>query len=248
MKIIPSIFDSGVMAAQSTRLGGVSNHPFNSLNLGKSTSDLHENVIQNRKLFFDSLNIPIDRIALSKQVHGTQVLLVNKPIITEGYDAMITNTKNIFLAVSVADCTPILIYDTKNKVVAAIHAGWRGTVAGIVSNALDAMKTNFNSSGNDCFAFIGACIGYDAFEVGEEVAHAFAPEFKKTGSNGKYLVDLKGTNKAQLQNFGIPSSNIEISGLCTVQNNDTLFSHRHEKGVTGRMMAVIGMPDQAMSR
>lgn len=243
MRIEPLLFNSfNIVAVQSTRMGGVSNAPYSSLNLGKSTNDSPENIIQNRELFFGSLNIPLDRIALSKQVHGSSVLVVNEPGITEVYDAMITKAKNVFLAVSVADCTPILIYDKKNGVVAAIHAGWRGTVAGIVENTLKAMKTNFNSSGKNCFAFIGACIGYDSFEVGEEVANEFDDEFKRIGSNEKYLVDLKGANKAQLQNFGIPSSNIEISGLCTVKNNDILFSHRHEKGITGRMMAVIGMP------
>lgn len=243
MKIEPLLFNSfNIVAAQSTRMGGVSKAPYSSLNLGKSTNDSPENIIQNRQLFFNSINVPLDRIALSKQVHGSSVLVVNEPGITEGYDAMITNSKNVFLAVSVADCTPILIYDKKNEVVAAIHAGWRGTVAGIVQKTLEVMKTHFNSSGKNCFAFIGACIGYDSFEVGEEVANEFEAEFKRSGSNEKHLVDLKEANKAQLQNFGIPSSNIEISGLCTVKNNDLLFSHRYENGITGRMMAVIGIP------
>lgn len=242
MKIVPSIFDSfKIIAAQSTRKGGVSGPPFNSLNLGKSTNDSVENVIQNRKLFFDSVGVPHDRVAMSKQVHGTSVLLVNEPIITEGYDAMISNTKNVFLAVSIADCTPILIYDKENNAVAAVHAGWRGTKEGIVSNALKEMKAHFNTKGENCFAFIGACISFDSFEVGEEVALHFQSNLKRQGTVGKYYIDLKEANRNQLIEFGIPVQNIEVSDFCTVANNESFFSHRKEKGITGRMLAVIGI-------
>jgi YfiH family protein len=244
MKIIPSIFNSfNIVATQSTRIGGVSSAPYGSLNLGKSTNDSPENVMRNRELFFGSLNIPLDRIALSKQVHGSQVLVVNEPLIAEGYDAIITNTKNVFLAVSVADCTPILIYDAKNKVVAAVHAGWRGSAANIVGNTLNEMKMRYNSSSDECYAFIGACIGFDSFEVGDEVAREFETTFKSEIGDNKFLVDLKSVNKKQLVDFGIPQANIEISDLCTIKNNDMFFSHRFERGITGRMMAVIGIPE-----
>lgn len=242
MKILPSIFDhSIIIAAQSTRIGGVSISPFNSLNLGKSTNDTVENVIHNRELFFGSLNISLDRISLSKQVHGSKILVVEEPKTTEGYDAMITNKRNVFLAVSIADCVPILIHDSKNNVVAAIHAGWRGTVENIVLKTLQKMNSNFNSNGEDCFAFIGACIGKTKFEVGIEVANQFESVFISEALNNKFFIDLKAVNNAQLAHFGIPQSNIEISKYCTIENNDLFFSHRKENGKTGRMMAVIGI-------
>jgi YfiH family protein len=242
MHIQPTIFNRNlVTAALSTRRGGVSTGAYTSLNLGKSTADDPQNVTHNRELFFGSLGISAEKIALSKQVHGTQVLTVHEPVITEGYDAMITNKKNVYLSVSVADCVPVLIFDKKNLAVAAIHAGWRGTAGHIVAKALQQMKQEYNSDASGCYAFIGACIGYDAFEVGTEVAEQFADPFKKKAGNDKFFVDLKSANAQQLIDFGIPKNHIEILPYCTKQNNDLFFSHRYEKGVTGRMMAVIGI-------
>ncbi|MBL7888836.1 MAG: peptidoglycan editing factor PgeF [Bacteroidia bacterium] len=243
MHLLPSIFNtSAVIAAQSTRDGGVSPAPFNSLNLGLSVNDLPENVMKNRALFFNSLGIELNQLSISKQVHGAAILHAGKPQITEGYDAQISNTKGLFLVVSVADCTPILIHDEKENAVAAIHAGWRGTVSNIVGNTLAKMKATFGTEGKNCKAFIGACIDYEQFEVGEEVAAHFDSAFKRfDAGKQKYFVNLKAANREQLLRFGVPPENIEISNYCTAANNDLFFSHRKEKGNTGRMMAVIGL-------
>lgn len=243
MIVIPKIFNSAkIIAAQSTRVGGVSAEPFNSLNLGLSVNDDEKNVWKNRELFFGKLGIPLAQISRSHQVHGNKVLLVNEPITSEGYDALITNKPNNYLAVSVADCTPILIHDEKRNAVAAIHAGWKGTVGKIVSNTLNEMKNHFGTEGKDCKAFIGACISYSNFEVGEEVAEKFDDIFKRfNAEKQKWFVDLKKANQLQLLDFGVLPKNIEISDYCTISNNDLFFSHRKEKGKTGRMMAVIGM-------
>lgn len=243
MIIRPEIFKNyTIIAAQSTRLGGISPAPFGSMNLGMSVNDSKENVIGNRKLFFEGLGIKLEQLAISKQVHGNAVQVVTQPIMEGDYDAKITNKRNVFLVISIADCTPVLIYDTKNNAVAAIHAGWKGTVGKIVSNTLLKMQEHYGTHGADCKAFIGACIGYDHFEVGEEVAEHFDPAFRRFDANKqKYFVNLKATNKQQLLDFGLNPENIEISSYCTVQNNDLFFSHRKEKGRTGRMMAVIGM-------
>ncbi|MCX6295223.1 MAG: polyphenol oxidase family protein [Bacteroidetes bacterium] len=148
----------------------------------------------------------------------------------------------MFLAVSVADCTPILIHDTKNNAVAAIHAGWKGTVGKIVLNTLQLMGEQYGTEGKYCKAFIGACISYENFEVGDEVATYFELSQKRFDKQKqKWFVDLKKANMKQLLDFGVMEKNIEISDFCTVKNNNTFFSHRKEKGVTGRMMAVIGM-------
>lgn len=243
MTIIPKIFNpENVIAAQSTREGGVSPAPFDTLNLGMSVNDNETNVIKNRELFFGALNISPEFVTKSHQVHGTKVMIVNEPVITEGYDGLITNKPGIFLAVSIADCTPILIHDEKNNAVAAIHAGWRGTAGKIVSNALQLMKKNFNTEGKDCKAFIGACISYENFEVGGEVAENFTDDLKRFDkARNKWFVDLKAANKNQLLEFGLVPDNIEVNGYCTVRNNDLFFSHRAGKGNTGRMMAVIGL-------
>ncbi|HLP12506.1 MAG TPA: peptidoglycan editing factor PgeF [Flavobacteriales bacterium] len=242
MHIQPTIFNRNLItAALSTRKGGVSQAPYTSLNLGKSTQDNPEHVQKNRELFFGALGISMEKLTLSKQVHGTEVLTVNEPIITEGYDAMITNKKDIFLAVSVADCVPILVFDKKNQAVAAIHAGWRGTAGKIVTKALEQMKAQYGTDGSNCYAFIGACIGYDKFEVGSEVAEQFEDAYKKTGNGDKFFVDLKTANAKQFENFGFNRNHIEVLPYCTFGHNDLFFSHRKENGITGRNMAVIGM-------
>lgn len=229
-------------AAQSTRKGGVSLAPFESLNLGKSVGDNIENVEKNRELFFRELGFKKSEAVFSHQIHGAQILIVNQPGDYPGFDAQITNKKNICLAVSIADCTPILIYDAKNEAIAAIHAGWKGTVANIVSDTLAAMNQNYGTIGEHCFAYIGTCISFENFEVNADVADHFLPQFKRFDTQkNKYFVDLKAANKAQLKAFGLPEDQIEISEFCTVKNNNLFFSHRFEKGNTGRMLAGIGM-------
>lgn len=243
MFIVPQIFDSSkIIAAQSTRMGGVSTAPFESLNLGLSVNDIEKNVIRNRELFFGGLGIQLQHLAKSHQVHGNDVFVVNEPGNVEKYDAQITNQPEIYLVVSIADCTPILIHDEKNNAIAAIHAGWRGTVGKIVKKTLQKMKDNYGTEGKNCKAYIGACIDFENFEVGEEVAVHFNDNLKKFDpQKNKWFVDLKSANKEQLIEGGLLLENIEISPYCTVRNNDIFFSHRKEKGKTGRMMAVIGM-------
>ncbi|MFI5204368.1 MAG: peptidoglycan editing factor PgeF [Flavobacteriales bacterium] len=243
MKITPTIFDpKQVSAAQSTREGGVSTAPFDSLNLGLSVNDNKEHVIENRTRFFTSLGFSPEQISISKQVHGKHVLHVGKPGICEGYDAQITNVPGICLAVSVADCVPVLIHDPVTKAVAAIHAGWRGTVADISGETLRMMKEKFNTDPVNCVAFIGACIEFDNFEVGDEVAAQFSGDIKrKNPITKKYHVDLKKANLLLLEKWGIPRENIEISEHCTWRDGHLFFSHRRDKGTTGRMMAAIGL-------
>lgn len=244
MLLEPNIFKQfpEISAGQSTRLGGVSREPFLNLNLGKSVGDDIENVERNRAIFFGQLGFEKEDAVFSHQVHGSEVLLVNKAGNYSGFDAQITNIVGICLAVSIADCTPILIFDSKNKAIAAIHAGWKGTVGEIVSKTLSEMNVNFGTKGESCFAFIGANISQPNFEVGEDVADNFDQKFKYFDSTkNKYFVDLKAANKAQLIDFGIPENQIEVSEMCTVANNDLFFSHRKEKGITGRGLAAIGL-------
>ena len=240
----PSIFAQFpyVAAAESTRHGGVSPAPYASLNLGKNTPDDPANIAENRRRFCTALGFSPAQMAWSKQVHTDQVRLATKPGGAEGYDALITHVPGILLAVSVADCTPILIYDLKNKAIAAVHSGWPGTVARLVEKTLLRMAVEFGTRGADCFAYVGTCIDECSFEVGDEVAVQFDAGFKQFDIGRRiFLVDLKNANKAQLLAFGIPENHIETSPYSTVLNNEDYFSHRKEKGTTGRMLAAIGM-------
>lgn len=238
-----SAFDN-LVVAQSTRHGGVSPAPFSSLNLGGSTQDDPNNVRQNHALFWASLGVNAAKVAKSHQVHGDEVLVVDHPGRYEGYDALITDQPGIVLAVTIADCTPILIYDPVGKAIGAVHAGWRGTVARIVSKTIQKMQEQYGTRPADCYAFIGACIDECSFEVGGDVADSFSDTFKRLDpETGKYFVDLKKANKSQLSAAGVPDDQIEVSALSTVLDNATFFSYRLEKGMTGRMLAVIGMKE-----
>ncbi len=242
--IKPQVFApfEGVSAGQSTRHGGVSPAPYFTLNLGKSTGDSPENVAENRRRFAAALGFDAGQMAWSRQVHGDAIKRVTAPGGDAGYDALVTNVPGILLVVSVADCSSILIYDRENKAMAAIHAGWKGSAAGIVAKTLKLMALEYGSKGANCYAYLGACISAEAFEVDEDVASQFAAPFKRyDASRQKYLVDLKKVNAAGCLEFGIPAGQIEMSAFCTVLDNKDFFSHRKEKGVTGRGMVGIGL-------
>ena len=232
----------GLVAAQSTRHGGVSPEPFASLNLGLSSGDEAANVHENRRRFFADLGIRPEEVALGFQVHGDSVCIVEKAGVYDEHDAFVTNRPNVFVAVSVADCTPILIHDPKTQAVAAVHAGWKGTMKQIVAKTLLQMTRHFGTCPADCFAYIGACISECAFEVDTDVADHFDDRFKRFDTEKqKFLVDLKQANLVQLLNNGVPETQIEVSPYCTVAQNDTFFSYRKEGKRSGRMLAVIGM-------
>ncbi len=240
----PEIFQSfdELVVAESTRFGGVSPDPYTSLNLGLYTDDTAGNVAKNRELFCKELGINANQLAGSHQVHGSEILQVEAPGNYEGYDALITQISNIFLTVTVADCTPVLIYDPVQKAVAAIHAGWRGTVAGIVTKTLKKMQASFGTQAIHCFAYVGTCIDECSFEVDADVADEFSASFKRWDEEKvKFFIDLKAANRRQLLDLGIPEGNIGVSSFSTYLDNDQYFSYRKEKGKTGRLLALIGL-------
>lgn len=231
-----------LLAVESTRHGGVSPPPYHSLNVGVFTEDSPENIRENRTLLFQSLGIYEDQVVHSHQIHGDQILLAQHPGLQEGYDALITNRPGLFLSVTVADCTPILVYDPVQNAVAAIHAGWRGAAARIVLKTLKAMEMQFQTRPEDCIAYVGTCIDECSYEVGKEVAVHFEEKFTRLGPEpGKFLLDLKSANAAQLLDAGVPASQIEVSVYSTVLHNADYFSYRKESGKTGRMLAIIGL-------
>jgi len=240
---IPSLFTAfpNLVAAESTRQGGVSPAPYDSLNLGINTEDDPANVEANRSLFFAELGLSADRVASSYQVHGSQILTATAPGRYEGYDALITDQPNQFVTVTVADCTPILIYDSRTGAVAAVHAGWRGAAAEIVRQTLTAMRQAFGTEPVDCHAYVGTCIDACSFEVGAEVAAAFPENVRRYDEAvQKHFVDLKTANAQQLIASGVPAGQIEISPFSTVSDAGEYFSYRREGGKTGRMLAIIG--------
>lgn len=232
----------GLVMAQSTRYGGASAGPYASLNLGLNTGDDKETVAENRRRFWQALGTAETEIAGGYQVHGCEIKVVETPGCYDGYDAFVTDRPGIFLSVTVADCVPVLVYDPVQKVAAAVHAGWRGTVQEITAKTISRIREAYGTSPSDCIAYIGTCIGYDSFEVSEEVAGEFAPDLKKPAAiPGKYLVDLKGANKKQLLAAGLKEGAVEVSPCCTLADHARFFSYRKEGGVTGRMLAAIGM-------
>ncbi|MBC7920963.1 MAG: peptidoglycan editing factor PgeF, partial [Ferruginibacter sp.] len=213
-----------------------------SLNLGLRSGDEAGNVLENRRRFFSSLGIETDHVALSHQVHGDQILLAGTPGNYEGYDALITGRPGLFVAVSVADCVPVLVYDARQRAAAAVHAGWRGTVANIVTKTLQRMAERLGTRPVDCHAYVGTCIDECSFEVDRDVADAFDAPFKRWDeARQKYFIDLKAANAAQLRQFGIPDAQIGISPYSTVRHNEDYFSYRKEGSRSGRMLAVIGV-------
>jgi len=244
----------GIMHFISTRDGGVSKPPFDTLNLSFNVSDDPEHVLSNRKLLSSALGFKLEGLTVAKQVHGNKVALVTDKMRGKGSidhssalddtDAMITNTPGIMLMIQVADCVPLLFFDAKRKVIAVAHAGWRGTVLSIAKHTVESMVKRFRSDPRDIYVGIGPSIGPCCYEVGHEVIK----EVEKNLKNAKDLIkvkygsayfDLWEANKRQLIDSGIPLSNIEVSGICTNCNSNTFFSSRAGKGVTGRFGAGI---------
>ena len=232
----------GLLAAESTRHGGVSPVPFASLNLGINTDDARANVDENRFRFFSAIGADGLGFASSYQVHGTAVLHATEAGRYDGYDALMTNQSGLLVGVTVADCVPILIYDNAQRAVAAVHAGWRGTVGRIVQTTLMNMQQQFGTRPADCLIYIGTCIDENTFEVGPDVAGQFdAALLHINPQTGRTCADLKRANAELCLAMGVPASQIEISPFSTVLHNQDYFSYRAEQGQTGRMLAVIGL-------
>jgi len=219
----------------STRLGGVSSPPFDSLNLGGS-EDNKEKISRNRQLALKALKLQHHKLITLKQIHSTRVCLA-----TDGFqegDALVTDKPGIALAVSVADCYPILLEDSKNKVIAAVHAGWRGTVGGIVKNTLEKMFA-LGAEAQHIQVAIGQGISVKHFEVGDEVLQ----QFHEAGFGDAYFenncINLAACNKKWMLEAGLPEPNIWNLNRCTFE--DDFFSYRRDKGKTGRMWGVIGL-------
>lgn len=244
----------GFKNAFSTRLGGVSSLPENSLSLGNFSHDERANVIENRRRFQAALGADNWPMVTAKQIHSADVRSVKnaEDALTEAQpgDALTANTKQILLAIQTADCMPILIADQRTRAFAAVHAGWRGTLAGIVARTIERMQHEYGSRPEDLHAALGPAICAEVFEVGAEVLDSFRREygyaeelFSNLQTNGKGHINLNLANIRQLTDAGVSVNKIYDSGLCTWLRNDLFFSYRLERGAekpVGRLMGVIG--------
>lgn len=241
--IEPEIFKAlpGIVAGFSTRHGGRSAAPYDSLNLGLSTGDAQESVLENRGRLFESLGFRPDQIAVAGQVHGARVKEVTEPGLFPGFDGMVSQKPGILLCISAADCAAVLLVDPEAKIVGACHSGWRGTVARISERTIREME-RLGARPERVLAYVSPCISAERFEVGPEVAEQFDDRFVVRQSDApRPFVDLKGAIRAQLMEVGVEPGSIEVSPHCTFSETDAFFSYRAESGTTGRMMGFIGM-------
>jgi polyphenol oxidase len=254
----------------STRPGGVSDvNGEKVLNLGAVEWDSRENVEENKRRFQSALGAPDLTLVSLHQIHSDVVRTFDfAPAEQCKGDASATNRPGLLLGIRTADCAPVLIVDPKKRVVAAVHAGWRGTLQRIVTKAIGQLQMQFGSRPQDLLAAIGPTIGGCCYEVGTEVAAAFtaqfpnAPEFfdeLRTGDEpnplqwlnmmppghqpppNKVRLDLSRANRSQLLEAGLRPQNIHISGLCTACHPELLFSYRKEGSRSGRLLSVIGI-------
>jgi YfiH family protein len=244
----------GFKNAFSTRLGGVSPLPANALSLGNFSHDERDNVIENRRRFQSALGADNWPMVTAKQIHSADVRSVKNAAdaLTEAQpgDALTANIAEILLAIQTADCMPILIADERTRAFAAVHAGWRGTLAGIVARTIERMQQEYGSRPEDLHAALGPAICAEVFEVGAEVLDAFRGEysyaetlFSKQQPNGKGHINLNLANTRQMTDAGLSAERIYDCGLCTWLQNDLFFSYRLERGAekpVGRLMGVIG--------
>jgi YfiH family protein len=245
-----------VTAFSTTRNGGVSKGDYASMNCTPYTGDDIEAVQRNQQLLCTALHIEKEQLIIPYQTHSVNALVIDKEFLQQNaekrneqlqnIDALITQEKGVCLCVSTADCTPILLYDRKQQVIAAIHAGWRGSVNYIVRKTLEQMNRLYNTQGEDIFAAIGPCIGFDAFEVGDEVYDAFKQnDFPMEYISGwkpethKWHIDLQMANSVQLIDFGVPTEQIDICDICTFTHYDKFFSARRLGIKSGRILSGI---------
>ncbi len=239
-----------------SRHGGVSSAPFNSLNMSMSVPDERDRVYANRRRVYGLFGRDTDTVVHAHLVHGDTVARVTQAdngTWVEHVDGLITNQPGTVLSMNFADCTPIFLYDPRRHAIGLGHAGWRGTVVDLPGAMVRAMTEHFGSDPADLVAAVGPCIGPCCYEVGEVVISAVESAFdrpetllrlpdaghKRAHDNDHRFFDLPEANRRNLQNAGVKT--VEMSGHCTACRTDLFFSHRAEKGKTGRFGTVFAL-------
>lgn len=230
----------------STRLGGVSTGPFATLNTAVSPGDAPEAVAENLRRF--SAAIGVERVYQTSQVHGADVRTISPgddpgAVVKDHADALVAHDPSTAVGVRVADCVPVLLHEGSTGVVAAVHAGWRGVVGGVVQSALAHLAIRARGA-RDIVAAIGPSIGPCCFEVGEDVATAIADAAPGDDAvvlrdRAKPHVDLRRAVRLQLCALGVDDANIEDVPGCTKCDAERFFSHRRDGARSGRLLAAI---------
>jgi polyphenol oxidase len=233
-----------------TRQGGVSAAPWASLNMGGNVGDDPKAVRCNHERMYAALKVEDNRACSVWQVHSADVLVADAPVRGRRWlalaDGMVTDRPGVPLSMRFADCVPLLFYDPVRGVIGIAHAGWRGTVQGVGANVIRLMQQTYGCKPSDIQAAVGPSIGPECYQVGEEVVDAVRVYFGTTDSlirrdsaDGTAYFDLWTANRLDLQRAGVEQ--IEVAELCTARNTEEWFSHRAEKGRTGRFGAVIAL-------
>jgi hypothetical protein len=241
-----------IFCFSTTRSGGVGNGNYSSFNCSPFSGDDAECVRRNQEILLG--NMPEDsRLIIPHQVHGVEVAVVDNHLLSlcdealrealEGVDALVSDIRGVCLCISTADCVPVLMYDVRRGVVGAAHAGWRGTLAGIVVSTVRRMTELYGSSPEDIVACIGPSISLASFEVGNEVVEAFRSGGydMDNPTTGKHHIDLWEVNRQQLTGCGVKPESIETAGICTFINHDQFFSARRLGINSGRILSGIMM-------
>jgi len=241
----------GLVQGIYTRQGGISPQPWASLNLGGTVGDDRANVIENRKRIFETVGRPVESIFDVWQVHGTTVICSQEPRPLDGAhqpaDAILTDNPDITLFMRFADCVPIFLHDPVRKVVGIVHAGWKGTVARTAAAAVATMTAEYSSKPVNILAGIGPSISAPFYEVGSDVISGARLSFNGNSNQlleereGKTYFDLWRANRLVLEECGLQPDHIQIAGICTAKNVGDWYSHRAEKGKTGRFGALLAL-------
>lgn len=227
-----------------TRLGGVSDRPFATLNVGRTVGDDRTAVAENHARIYAHLDLSAERVVTCQQIHGNLVAVVTQQDadrVIPGSDGLVTNVGGLALLLRFADCQPILLYDRVHHALGLVHAGWRGAAQGMARRAVETMEVAFGSEPMDLVAALGPAIGPCCYIVGDEVASAMGyalPDWSQVMSleEDRWRFDLPAANEQQLAAAGVRT--IEQAHLCTACHNDEFYSHRGDKGTTGRFAVV----------
>ena len=244
---------SQVMAFSTTRHGGAGKGSYAGFNLNPYCGDDPTAVSANRAALSQELRLSAERIVLPHQVHGDRCLAITGNLFClseqgqmaalDGYDALMTQLRSTCVGVSTADCIPVLLYDPSHDAVAAVHAGWRGTVQCIVVKTLQAMGRAYGTRAADVRAVIGPGISLPNFEVGQEVYDRFAEarfDMSRIAKRyAKWHINLPLCNQLQLEDCGVKPDNIQASGICTFDRVDDYFSARRLGTASGRIYTGI---------
>ena len=230
------------------RHGGVSGGDYHSLNMSYREGDDEFHVLQNWNLLASAFRIPVEKFLVLNQVHGNGVLVIETKDDLSGsretlqYDATVTHYANLAICIKTADCLPVFVVDPKNKAIAAVHAGWRGTALGITAGAVQVMRDRYGSRPDELLAAVGPSIGPCCYEVDSAVADQFKSHadrdlfFHAIEKKGRWMLNLLEANLSQLRRAGLSDARIDTAGICTVCQQNDFFSHRGSGGVTGRQI------------